>query len=249
MSTAPPLTLASILLRARGRALPLVDLPLLELAPGLTAIVGASGAGKSLLGRILVGQHHVQPGLSSGTLTVGQGPSIALSALPPRQPPAPALISWACQHGRDALVPQWTVRRHLRGEPTAEVEDRLRRLGLEPSVLDRYPHELSGGMAQRVHLAVALGGDPPWLVADEVTTGLDASAARWVCGWLAERAAQGRGVLLISHDLDLVKDHADRILVMDAGCVVEDGPAARWHAFTHPAARRLIAAADRLEER
>lgn len=249
MSAAPSLTLASLVLRARGRAQPLVDVPRLELTPGLTAIVGASGAGKSLLGRVLVGQHHVQPGLSSGTLTVGAGPPIRLTELPVRQPPAPGQISWACQHGRAALVPQWTVRRHLRGEPEVAVHDRLSRLGLDPGVLDRYPHELSGGMAQRVHLAVALAGDPSWLIADEVTTGLDASAAQWVCHWLAERAAAGRGVVLISHDLDLVRGHADAILVMDQGRLVERGPAARWHAFTHPAARRLIAAAARLEGR
>ncbi len=239
------LLLRDLQIRADGSPTPLVDVRSLDLSPGtLVALVGASGAGKSLLGRALVGQVHVSPGITTGTLQVGETPPRPLLG-PPLTPAAPEQLSWACQHGRDALLPWWTVARQLRhaSAPAAL----LSALGLEPhATLDKYPHELSGGMAQRVHLAIAQADDPPWLVADEVTTGLDASAAVWVLRQLRARCDRGRGVLLISHDLDLVSTFADEVVVMDEGQVVAQGPASAWDTLDHPAARRLAVAAQRL---
>jgi len=89
--------------------------------------------------------------------------------------------------------------------------------------LESYPHQLSGGQRQRVMIALALAGDPRLLIADEPTTALDASLQRGIMELFSELAASGLGVLLISHDLDLVAEVADSIAVMYSGYTVETG--------------------------
>jgi peptide/nickel transport system ATP-binding protein len=114
------------------------------------------------------------------------------------------------------------------------------RAGLHPADLDRYPHELSGGMAQRVATALALAGDPWLLIADEPTTGLDRDLVDGLLGEFRRLVTDGRAVLLITHDLAAARRVADRIAVMYAGRLVEIGPAdAVLDAPRHPYARGL----------
>ena len=116
--------------------------------------------------------------------------------------------------------------------------------------LDQFPHRLSGGERQRVMIAAAIAHDPKLLVADEPTSALDASLRADIMALLDQlRTEQGLGLLLVSHDLASVEGHADRLLVMDQGQVVESGLASDVLADAREDyTRRLIAATPRLQE-
>ena len=109
--------------------------------------------------------------------------------------------------------------------------------------LDAFPHQLSGGQRQRVMIAMALANDPALLIADEPTTALDVTIEAQILALLdAQKAARGLGLLLITHDLGIVRQHADRVAVMKAGRIVETGTVAEifarpQHAYT----RKLLA--------
>jgi oligopeptide/dipeptide ABC transporter ATP-binding protein len=117
--------------------------------------------------------------------------------------------------------------------------------------VDEYPHRLSGGQKQRVALAIALAADPALLIADEPTTALDATVAAEVLDLMARlRRSRGLTRLLISHDLGLVARESDRVLVLYAGRIVEEGPTAEiFRAPRHPYTRGLLASQPRLERR
>jgi len=114
--------------------------------------------------------------------------------------------------------------------------------------LDAYPHQLSGGQRQRVVIAIALACGPDLLIADEPTTALDVTIQREVLDLIAELVAEdGMGLLLISHDLGVMADSVQRLLVMYGGTVVESGPTqAVFERLAHPYTRGLFAARPRL---
>ena len=118
-----------------------------------------------------------------------------------------------------------------------------------PSRIDAYPHQLSGGMRQRVLIAMALAGQPDLLIADEPTTALDVTVQAQILELLDRlRAARGMAVLLISHDLGIVAGRADRVLVMYAGRIVESAATAQLFAHpAHPYTRGLFASIPRLD--
>jgi len=142
----------------------------------------------------------------------------------------------------------------LRGVESAEVQRRLlqslRDVELhEPERLLRcYPHQLSGGMRQRAMLAMVVLGQPQILLADEPTTALDPTTQQRVLQHLRRLREQGMSILLVTHDLGVVAEIADRVLVLEQGCIVEQGtPAAVLRTPASPYARRLVQAARQLE--
>ena len=110
--------------------------------------------------------------------------------------------------------------------------------------LDAYPHQLSGGQRQRVMIAMALANEPDILIADEPTTALDVTIQAQILALLRDlRARLGMALLLITHDLTIVRKMADRVAVMTEGEIVEAGPtAAIFDRPRHPYTRRLLAA-------
>ncbi|NOX59929.1 MAG: ABC transporter ATP-binding protein [Planctomycetes bacterium] len=125
----------------------------------------------------------------------------------------------------------------------------LTRVGItDPErIIRAWPHELSGGMAQRIGLAITLAGQPDLLIADEPTSSLDANAKAQVVELLRKpRRTMGMAILLITHDWTIARALADRVCVMDGNRIVEDRQPEEFEAHNiHPAARRLIDASNR----
>src|SRR5258706_14003467 len=162
------------------------------------------------------------------------------------------------QSGMNALNPVRTVERHFAdilaaharpGENTGAAAVRrrggqlLEKVRVDASVLRRYPHELSGGMRQRVAIALALALQPRLMVFDEPTTALDVIVQKAVLGTIKDlQRDDGFSAILISHDLGVVLESTDRVLVMYAGRIVEDQPAAQLtHGPHHPYTEALLA--------
>jgi peptide/nickel transport system ATP-binding protein len=130
------------------------------------------------------------------------------------------------------------------GKTRSRVDDLLEQVGLDPARARSYPHQLSGGQKQRVMIAMALACDPELVVADEPTTALDVMVQAQVLAVLSDLVHErGVGMMMISHDLSVLADLCDRITVMYAGRVVEEGPAEQIFAEPlHPYAGALSAA-------
>lgn len=134
------------------------------------------------------------------------------------------------------------------GGARARARELFEMVGLEPAVLDRYPHELSGGMRQRTVIAMALSCNPDVIVADEPTTALDVIVQARVLEQMRQVQRQlGTAMIYISHDIGVIAQVCDRIAVMYAGKIVEMGPTdAVFRRSVHPYARSLMTAFPRL---
>lgn len=230
------------------------------LEPGqLLALVGESGCGKSVLVCALLGLLPANADVRGRAVLGGTATTIDLLDAP--EP----VLARRVRGRRIGLVPQSaashltpvrtagaqlaeTVRTLWPGDPGPRVDELADRVGLEPMMLTRYPHELSGGTAQRVAMAIALAGDPDVVLADEPTTGLDRPLAHRTVDALAALAAEGRAVLIITHDLEAARRAATHLAVMYASRIVELGPAADvlsdpWHPYTAGLLRALPDAA------
>jgi peptide/nickel transport system ATP-binding protein len=151
--------------------------------------------------------------------------------------------------------PRWRVDRlvaepfHLLPERPADWRDRvaeaLREVGLPPEAMDRYPHEFSGGQRQRIAIARALILRPDLIILDEAVSALDVSIRAEILDLLAAlRESHGLAYLFISHDLSVVRSITERVLVMQAGEIVEQGPTERvFSRPAHPYTQKLIKAA------
>ncbi|EFL21307.1 oligopeptide/dipeptide ABC transporter, ATP-binding protein [Streptomyces himastatinicus ATCC 53653] len=225
-----------------GRAI--VDGVSLRALPGkVTALVGSSGSGKTTTGLALLGEYPAGARVT-GRVRVADG----LAGYVPQHPAA--VLNPARRVG--ALlgdIARGQVRSLPRSERRAAAREHvftalsLAQLPDRDEVLRRYPHQLSGGQQQRVVLAQALLLGARVVVADEPTTGQDPVTKRRIVERLSAVAAQGIAVVLLSHDLDVVRTLADEVVVMRDGRVVESGPAERvWHAPAHAWTRQLLAA-------
>jgi oligopeptide/dipeptide ABC transporter ATP-binding protein len=241
-------------LKVRGRNLyPLWQVSL-AVEPGeILAVVGESGSGKTslawaLMGHPLPGQDVVQGGVSFAGhdmlrlseeekrklyfRELGFVPQNAAHTLHPTQTVAASLAEvWAANGSRDLAG---AVRPWLEG------------LDLADTVLTRYPHQLSGGQRQRVALAAALLNRPRLLILDEPTSALDVLTQKRVADLLRSlNTHQRTAVLIFTHDLGLVEALARRVVVLYAGQVVEELPAAALERARHPYTRGLLAARPR----
>ncbi|MFJ5228692.1 ABC transporter ATP-binding protein [Kitasatospora sp. NPDC088391] len=240
-----------------GRAEAVHEVSFAVAAGQAVGLVGESGSGKTLTCRAVLGLP--APGVAADADALALG-GTDLRGLDARgwQRVRGSRLGAVFQDPGSYLNPALTVGRQL-AEPL-RVRDGLSRsaarrravelfdsVGLRDpeAVYDRYPHELSGGMLQRVLIAVAVSGDPELLVADEATTALDTVVQAEVLDLLARlRAERGLGLLLVSHDLAVVAEATDRLLVFYAGEVVEDGPTAEVVAApAHPYTEALLTVA------
>jgi len=225
-------------------------------APGeIVGLVGESGSGKSMTLHAIM-RLLPPPAQTSGSIVFEAADLVASPEREMRHLRG-RRIGMVFQEPMTALNPVHTIGRqvaesfrlHLGLSPAAamaEAGERLRRVGLPPDrvPLDRYPHQLSGGQRQRVVTAIAAALEPRLILADEPTTALDATARGGVIALLAGLAREGgAGLVFVTHDLAAVAGIADRILFMNAGEIVEQGPApAIFRHLAHPYARNLLAA-------
>lgn len=255
--TAPLLEVRALSVHAAGGR-SLLDGVGFDVAPGeRIGVVGASGAGKSTLGNALLRLLPEGVAIGAGaSVRLGGEDLLALDAERMRRVRG-RRIAMVFQEPLRALDPAMPVGAQLRealeahglargAEAEARVRAMLARVGIADAreAAARFPHEFSGGMRQRLLIAAALLPAPALLVADEPTTALDATIQAQVLDLVDElRAETGTALLLISHDLDVVGERCDRILVLDAGRLVEDGPAAQVVAAPGSDAGRRLAAA------
>jgi oligopeptide/dipeptide ABC transporter ATP-binding protein len=152
--------------------------------------------------------------------------------------------------GYQIMEPLRVHRRLSRREARKEAARLLRRVGIPGERLDDYPHQFSGGMRQRVMIAMAVSCDPKLLIADEPTTALDVTIQAQILNLLRElRRELGTSVVIITHDLGVIAQFADRVAVMYAGRIIEDAPVADiFNAPHHPYTRALVASIPRLNE-
>lgn len=224
----------------------------LAIAPGESVgIVGESGSGKSTLG-MAIGRL-LAPNAQSvhGDIRIGGQAILSCTATELRQVRRDRL-GFVYQNPMSALDPTMRVGRQVAlaigGRPgKGAIEALLGRVGLpDPArTAGSFPHELSGGMAQRVVIALAIARNPAVLIADEPTASLDASIQGLILDLLASlRDSTGASLVILSHDLRMVANRCDRLLVMYGGRVIESGPSRRvFRDPRHPYTRALIKAA------
>ncbi len=213
------------------------------------AILGESGSGKSVSAQAVMGIIDTPPGhITDGSIRY-RGLDLLTMPENDRRHVRGNHISIIFQDALSALNPVFTVGFQIaemlrvhRGTSkkdararAAELMDRVK-IPSARERLDAYPHEFSGGMRQRVMIAMALALDPAILIADEPTTALDVTVQAQVMDLLAElQADTGMGLILITHDLGVVAEVADRVAVMYAGRIVETGDITDvYHRPTHP---------------
>lgn len=226
------------------------------------AIVGESGSGKSTIGRTLLRLHPRSAKISAKTLRFEDTDLLAASEKTMRSIRG-RRMSMILQDPKFALNPVKRIGQqiaeaysaHHRAsakEANARALEMLEKVRIrDPLRASRlYPHEISGGMGQRVMIAMMLIPKPEVLIADEPTSALDISVRLQVLDVLHDLVTENNlGLLFISHDLNLVRDFCDRVLVMYAGRIVESVPAAKLDYAMHPYTRGLLDALPSMAHR
>jgi peptide/nickel transport system ATP-binding protein len=226
-----------------------------SIAPGeVLGVVGESGAGKSITGAAIIGLIDPPGRVGAGRILLGERridnlPPEALRRVRGRE------IGAVFQDPLTSLNPLYTVGRQLVETISTHLElsataARARALELLTEVgiaaperrIDQYPHQFSGGMRQRIVIALALAGKPKLIIADEPTTALDVSIQAQIITLLKRLCRDhGTAVMLITHDMGVIAETADRVAVMYAGRIVEIGPVADViHRAAHPYTRGLM---------
>jgi len=247
----------------RGTLVALDDVSF-AIAPGeILGVVGESGAGKSMTGAAIIGLLEPPGRIAGGEIRldgrrIDNLPYEEMRRLRGRQ------IGAIFQDPLTTLNPLYTIGRQLAETMTThlpigpgEARERaiawLERVGIPAARerIDSYPHEFSGGMRQRVVIALALCAEPRLIVADEPTTALDVSIQAQVIALLKSLAReQGTAMMLVTHDMGVIAETADRVAVMYAGRIVEIGPVREVvkHA-NHPYAQGLMGSIPPLDRR
>ena len=244
----------------RGAVARAVDRVSFAIGPGeIVALVGESGSGKTSVGLAVTRLLPIPPAALSGRIMFAEGSSAPVNLLDLPEPTLRTIrgkkISYVFQDPGTSLNPVLTIGEQLieaieQHTPARGISARqravgwLRRVGLRDAEhrLAAYPHEFSGGMQQRVMLAMAVATEPLLLIADEPTTALDVTVQVQILRLLRElQQALRLSVLLISHDLTVVERMAHRVGVMSKGQLVECGPVHQvLHQPTHPDTQQLL---------
>ncbi|MFF9123634.1 ABC transporter ATP-binding protein [Streptomyces sp. NPDC014889] len=228
------------------------------------AVLGESGSGKSVTAQAVMGILDVPPGRISGGRILFRGRDLLRLKEEERRRIRGAEMAMIFQDALSALNPVLTVgdqlgemfvvhrgmsRKDARAR-AVELMDRVRIPAARQRIGD-YPHQFSGGMRQRIMIAMALALEPALIIADEPTTALDVTVQAQVMDLLAELRHEYRmGLVLITHDLGVVADVADRIAVMYAGRIVESAPVHDiYKAPAHPYTRGLLDSIPRLDHK
>jgi len=210
----------------------------LSIAPGeILGVVGESGAGKSMTGMAVLGLLEPPGRVASGEIRIGGRRTDNLSEGEMERVRG-ALVGAIFQDPLTSLNPLFTVGQQLietirlhNDLDQAAARNRaialLKQVGIPGAEtrLSHYPHQFSGGMRQRMVIALALAGNPQLIIADEPTTALDVSVQAQITALLRRLCReQGAGVMLVTHDMGVIAETADRVAVMYAGRVIETGP-------------------------
>jgi peptide/nickel transport system ATP-binding protein len=222
-------------------------------------IAGESACGKTTLGLSMM-RMLLPPGkIVVGKIILNDTDVLALSEKEFAKKVRWKRISMIFQGAMNALDPVYSVKDQLKEvlmqhgfaqeKMEAHIREAVKQVGLDPSVINRYPHELSGGMKQRIVIAMALILEPEFVIADEPTTALDVLVQAQIINLLKKLKKQGMTIMLITHDLAIVSEIADKIGVMYAGEIIEFGSAEQvYNEPKHPYTQALIAAIPRLRE-
>ncbi len=246
----------------RGTLLALDDISF-DIAPGeILGVVGESGAGKSLTGAAIIGLLEPPGRIAGGEIVLG---GQRIDQLPDEQMRhiRGKRIGAIFQDPLTSLNPLYTIGRqltetiltHLPVKPD-EARRRAVRLLQETGIpaadqrLDQYPHQFSGGMRQRVVIALALAAEPELIVADEPTTALDVSIQAQIISLLKRLCKEhGAAVMLVTHDMGVIAETCDRVAVMYAGRIGEIGPVgAVIHQPAHPYTRGLMGSIPAMDD-
>jgi peptide/nickel transport system permease protein len=234
----------------------------LSVRPGeCLGVIGESGSGKSVTALSVMGLVASPPGVITGGAVRLEGEDLLAARLETLRSKRGERVAYIFQDPLATLHPLYKVgdqlaeaiRSHHR---VSKAEARSRALELLKSVrmpnaesrLDNYPHEMSGGMRQRVGIAMALANDPDVIIADEPTTALDVTVQAQILSLLDDlRRDRGLAIIFITHDFGVVAQLCDRVAVMYAGRIVEQGPTQTvLDAPAHPYTKRLIACVPEL---
>jgi peptide/nickel transport system ATP-binding protein len=246
----------------RGTLLALDDISF-DIAPGeVLGVVGESGAGKSLTGAAIIGLLEPPGRIAGGEILlegqrIDQLPYEQMRAIRGRK------IGAIFQDPLTSLNPLYTIGRQLTETilthlPVSAEEARQRAIRLLQDTgipaaeqrIDQYPHQFSGGMRQRVVIALALAAQPKLIVADEPTTALDVSIQAQIIALLKRLCKeQGAAVMLVTHDMGVIAETCDRVAVMYAGRIAEIGPVHDViHAPAHPYTAGLMGSIPAMDE-
>ena len=233
-----------------------------EIAPGeILGVVGESGAGKSLTGASIIGLLEPPGRIASGEIIL-KGQRIDNLSNDQMRSIRGRKIGAIFQDPLTSLNPLYSIGKQLTETiqshiPMSDAQARQRAIALLQDTgipaaaerIDHYPHQFSGGMRQRVVIALALAAEPELIVADEPTTALDVSIQAQIIGLLKNICKQkGAAVMLITHDMGVIAETCDRVAVMYAGRIVEIGPVHQViHQPQHPYTVGLMASIPDIE--